>query len=244
MKLYLLLLGLAGVSLAASAAPVSPPTDTVVLLHGLGRTRYSMARIAADLERAGYTVVNPTYPSRTVPLETLATEWLPGQLRAIAPGTRVHFVTHSMGGVLVRLWLRECGPPPNLGRVVMLAPPNAGSELPDRLARCAPFRWLTGVNGHRLGTSPDALPRALGAWPVDDAALGIIAGDHSLNPLLGHAIPAPHDGKVSAASTHLAGESDHLVLPFSHTWLAWRRATLDQIGVFLRTGSFLRSAAL
>lgn len=225
-------------SLAASAAAVPPPADTVVLLHGLGRTSFSMARIAADLDAAGYRVINATYPSRRVPLETLATEWLPAHVRTVTAGSRVHFVTHSLGGILVRLWLRECGAPPNLGRVVMLAPPNTGSELTDRLARWAPFHWATGVNGRRLGTAPDALPRALGGWPAARSALGVIAGDRSINPLLECALPGPNDGKVSVASTHLAGESDHLVLPFSHTWLAWRRATLDQVVAFLRTGAF------
>lgn len=209
-----------------------------MLLHGLGRTSFSMKRLAIDLEAAGYRVFNVTYPSRTLPLEKLATAWLPAQLPHLAPHSRVHFVTHSMGGILVRLWLRECGVPPNLGRVVMLAPPNTGSELTDRLARWAPYRWFTGLNGPRLGTAPDALPRALGDWPAQGSALGVIAGDRSINPLLGAALPAPNDGKVSVASTHLAGESDHLVLPFSHTWLGWRRATLDHVAAFLRTGAF------
>ncbi len=244
MKLFLLLLGL-GLVPAASAAsrPAPDRTETVVLLHGLGRTSASMARIAGALEADGYRVLNATYPSRTHSLESLATDWLPAQLAAIAPGTRVHFVTHSMGGILVRLWLRECGVPENLGRVVMLAPPNAGSELPDRLAGWPPFRWFTGVNGHRLGTADSALPRALGPWPARTAPLGIIAGDRPLAAWPGTGLPAPHDGKVSVASTHLAGASDHVVLPFSHTWLGWRRATLTTITGFLHDARFPRAPA-
>ncbi len=216
------------------------PTDTVVILHGLGRTHWSMTRLATALERDGYRVVNLSYPSRTLSIESLATRWLPDQLHASGADTapRVHFVTHSMGGIILRLWLRDGGVPANLGRVVMLAPPNAGSEVSDRLNAFPPFRWFTGANGRRLGTAPDALPRALGPWPAPSADLGIIAGSFSWNPLFSAWLTGPDDGKVSVAATHLAGERDHLVLPCSHTWLAWRAATLAQTRAFLRTGQF------
>ena len=143
-----------------------------------------------------------------------------------------------MGGIIVRLWLREQGVPANPGRVVMLAPPNAGSEVSDRLESLAPFRWFTGQNGRRLGTGPDSLPRSLGDWPAAAGDLGIIAGDCVLNPLLAAWLPGPSDGKVTIASTHLAGERAHLVLPYSHTWLGYRRETIDQVIAFLRDGKF------
>ncbi|MCX6953219.1 MAG: alpha/beta fold hydrolase [Verrucomicrobia bacterium] len=249
MKLLRLLLGSLLMVATASAA------DTVVLLHGLGRTGWSMSRLASVLERDGYRVVNLTYPSRSLPLESLARDWLPQQLRAhgLTPdgpdsstpsAPRVHFVTHSMGGIVVRLWLRDCGAPANLGRVVMLAPPNSGSELTDRLNAFPPFRWFTGVNGRRLGTRPADLPRSLGPWPASASAsaatgqLGIIAGDRSLNPLFSSWLPGPSDGKVTVASTRLAGMTDHTVLPFSHTWLGWHAETARQIRAFLRDARF------
>ena len=213
--------------------------DTVLLLHGLGRTSWSMHTLAAELERAGFRVVNPSYPSRTATLEHLATEWLPTQLALLTDAPRVHLVTHSMGGILVRLWLRERGAPANLGRVVMLAPPNAGSEIPDRFAGFPPFRWLTGPNGARLGTAADALPFSLGPWPAAAIDLGIIAGSSSGAALFNGLVPAPHDGKVSVASTHLVGARAHLVLPFSHTWIAWHRETTAQVVYFLREGRFI-----
>jgi hypothetical protein len=205
-----------------------------------------MQRLASACEREGYRVLNLSYSSRGKTIETLANEWLPAQLAAasLLPATpttsRIHFVTHSMGGIMVRLWLRDRGVPPNLGRVVMLAPPNAGSEVPDRLAAFPPFRWFTGVNGRRLGVGPDSLPRTLGAWPAGASDLGIIAGDYSLNPLFSSWLPGPNDGKVTIASTHLAGEKDHLVLPYSHTWLGWREATIEQVVAFIRRGQFDR----
>lgn len=219
--------------------------DAVVLLHGLGRTSGSLARLATALEAEGYRILSLSYSSRSQSLERLATEWLPAQLQAVAAtgpateaGPKVHFVTHSLGGIVVRLWLRERGVPTNLGRVVMLAPPNAGSEVSDRLEGFPPFRWFTGVNGRRLGTGSNSLPRQLEPWPAAAGDLGIIAGNFSLNPLFASWLPGASDGKVSVASTHLSGERDHLVLPYSHTWLGYRRETIRQVTAFLRRGVF------
>ena len=247
MKLCALLAGILAVATpplpaaltpAAAPTPRAPTPETVVLLHGLGRTGGSMWWLARSLRREGYRVVTPSYPWRTQSLEKLAGTWLPAQLAAHADAPRIHFVTHSMGGIVVRAWLRECGAPANLGRTVMLAPPNAGSEIPDRLAGFAPFRWLVGGNGPRLGTAPDSLPRSLGPWPSGAGDLGIIAGDRPTPGLVNNWLPAPHDGKVSVASTHLAGERAHVTLPYSHTWLGWHRATAVRVGRFLREGRF------
>lgn len=253
MKFLLFLGGLLTLLPAVNAIHPSVPTDTVVILHGLGRTRFSMAHIATTLEREGYRVVNLTYPSRSRPLESLAADWLPAQLAArgvsleaapAAPGMpRVHFVTHSMGGILLRLWLRDRAVPGNLGRVVMLAPPNAGSEVTDRLTTFPPYRWFTGINGRRLGTRDTDLPKILGPWPGATGsggagALGIVAANRSLNPLFSAWLPGPDDGKVTVESTRLQGMADHIVVPFTHTWMAWRAETIRQIGIFLKEGHF------
>ena len=219
--------------------------DTVVLLHGLGLGRWAMARLERSLRAEGYRTVNLTYPSRSLPLEQLAAEWLPAQLRSrgVAAAPHFHFVTHSMGGIVLRAWLREAQrknggrPPAGLGRVVMLAPPNQGSAVADRLRCFPPFRWFTGVNGIRLGTGADSLPRALGPWPAA-VDLGIIAGDRTLNPLFSAWLDGANDGKVSVASTRLTGLRDHLVLPHSHTWLQWRADTARAVGHFLQHGRF------
>jgi triacylglycerol lipase len=225
---------------AAHAIEAGSAPETVVLLHGMGRTKVSMLRLASALQRDGYRVVNLSYPSRTVPVETLAADWLPRQLRESGADSapRLHFVTHSLGGLIVRCWLREQPGPANLGRVVMLAPPNSGSEVTDALNAFPPYRWFTGVNGRRVGTAPDALPAALGSWPAGRADLGVIAGDRSINPLLAAFLSGPNDGKVTVAATHLAGERGHVVVHHSHTWLGWRRATIAQTRAFLREGRF------
>jgi triacylglycerol lipase len=158
---------------------------------------------------------------------------------AQASAPRLHFVTHSMGGILLRCYLRD-HPIPNLGRVVMLAPPNAGSELADWLKPRWFYRALNGPAGQQLGT--DGLPRALGPWPAGAGELGIIAGNVSLNPLFSAHLPGPNDGKVTVASARLAGMRDFLVVLHSHTWLAWREPVITQVKSFLREGHFSSSA--
>lgn len=200
-----------------------------------------MFRLARVLGAGGRRVINLSYPSRSEPLEQLGAVWLPARLRAhgIGPAARFDCVTHSMGGIVLRLGLRA-HPAVRTGRVVMIAPPNAGSEVADRLRGFAPFRWFTGVNGVRLGTGADSLPRSLGPWPADAGDLGIIAGNRSLNPLFSAWIGAPNDDKVSVASTRLAGSRDFIVLRRSHTWLQWSAETVAQTHAFLRTGHFRR----
>jgi triacylglycerol lipase len=230
--------------LGKAAPSVLPPAaETVVLLHGVGLRSWAMGRVESSLAKEGYRVINLTYPSRTMTLEKLGGEWLPAQLREhrTAGAARLHFVTHSMGGIVVRMWLRERGTPPNLGRVVMLAPPNAGSEVSDRLKNFPPFRWLTGINGPRLGTGAEALPATLGPWPAGAGALGIVAGDRSLNPLFSAWLAGPDDGKVAVARARLAGATEFLVLHHSHTWLQWRGDTLAHIKTFLASAHFAPS---
>lgn len=233
----LLLLLLMSPALATERAG---PDETVILLHGLGRTSWSFWHLEQELRADGYTVINRTYPSRAHAVEELALDFLAPLVAQQSAAKKLHFVTHSMGGIVLRCYLRDHAVP-NLGRVVMLAPPNAGSELADRLIPTWVYRQVNGPAGQQLGTA--GLPPALGAWPEGAGQLGVIAGNVSLNPLFSAALPGPNDGKVTVASAHLAGMQDFLEVPYSHTWLAWRRAVIDQIVVFLRTGRFRRGAA-
>lgn len=236
-QLMKLLVGLAG--FIAMATANLHASDIVVILHGLGRTSWSMSRVATALESEGHRVHNISYPSRTLAIETLANDWLPRRLREIGAdrSERVHFVTHSLGGIIVRLWVRDQSPA-NIGRVVMIAPPNSGSIVADKLNGFPPFRWFTGGNGRRLGVGPTSLPLTLGPWPVTAGELGIIAGNRSLNPLFSAWHGEPNDGKVSVASARLEGMRDFLVVPYSHTWLQYRATTLAHIRCFIRSGRF------
>ncbi len=220
-------------------ASSSPTLETVVLLHGIAMPAWVLHRLARRLAAAGYRVVNQPYPSRALTLEQLAHEHLPAALRAAgaAAAPRLHFVGHSMGAVIVRLHLRDHRPA-NLGRVVLLGPPNAGSAVADRLGRSALCRWLVGPNLSRLGAAAaDAIAPHL---PAPDYETGVIAGAASINPVFSRWLARPNDGAVSVAAARLAGARDFLVVPHSHTMMLWRAPVAAQVVAFLRTGRFAR----
>lgn len=230
-------------AVAESAAPpgLSTAGDYVILLHGLRRGAISMKRVEWSLRREGYRVINVSYPSTRQNIETSAAVSLAAVLKTqiLDPNARVHFVTHSLGGIVLREYLANHHLA-NLGRAVMLGPPNQGSELAQLLKRNRLFRFCTGPAGQQLGTDATSRPRQLGPARFE---LGIIAGSRSLNPLLSAAIPGPDDGKVAVARTRLEGANDFLVVPYSHTWLAWRGVVLTAVERYLRTGAFRPAAA-
>jgi hypothetical protein len=200
-----------------------------------------MAPVAWAARRREYAVVNWGYPSRRAPIAAHAAA-LAGALRALAersPGP-LHLVTHSLGGILVRACLALPAAAAwrhRVGRVVMLAPPNHGSDVAERLRRLRAFRRLVGPAGEELGTGADGVPARLGAPPAG-VSVGVIAGARGTSPLFGRWLPRPNDGKVSVASARLPGMADFRVVRRGHTFLMLAPEVHAAVFAFLAHGRF------
>lgn len=213
-----------------------PAQECVVLLHGLARTSGSMGEMERKLGSAGFVTVNVGYPSREFPVQQLAEQAVTEGLDEceVLGAPRIHFVTHSLGSILVRYYFQEHADR-RLGRVVMLGPPNQGAELVDTLAQFPGFGLLNGPSGLQLGTSEDSITDSLGAVEFE---LGVIAGDQAINPFFAALIPGPDDGKVSVESTRVAGMKEHIVMPVTHTWMMFNNEVIEQVISFLKAGRF------
>ena len=219
----------------AASTPGDGTRDIVVVLHGMGRTKLSMVPLSNHLRHLGYEVFNLSYPSTKQSIADSA-----GQLhkameqRGLSDSRRVHFVTHSLGGIVVRAYLKQHRPG-NLGRVVMISPPNQGSEVADRLRNNCVYKWATGPAGQELGTDDSSTPMILGSV---DFPLGIISGDRSFNPLFSAWIEGRSDGKVSVQRTSVQGMTDLLVVPHSHSFIMRSSLVMGQVARFLENGVF------
>ena len=212
--------------------------DGVILLHGIGRGSGSMGRLEQALRDAGYRTLNLDYPGRRADLAALAGHVQEASGRWIdSVEGDVHVVTHSMGGLVARAFITRYRPG-HLGRVVMFAPPNQGSEIADLLEDTPPFRRIFGPAGAQLTTRrPDTMVRLLG--PID-YPLGIIAGDRAIDPLGWAFLPKPNDGKVTVANTKIDGMTDHMTLPVTHTFIMRDAAAIAACLGFVRDGRFAR----
>ena len=212
--------------------------ECVILLHGLARTAKSMTNLQRDLE-SDYRVVNNSYPSKQHAIQELAKLAIEPALLACGNAKRIHFVTHSLGGILVRAFLSNKQSSQQkisrLGHTIMLGPPNNGSELVDFFANNYLFKKYNGPAGLQLGTDQLSVAKNLGDANFD---LGIIAGSKSYNPFFSWLIPGDDDGKVSVTSSRLAGMQDHLVLPVNHTFMMNDATVIAQVRHYLNFGQF------
>lgn len=215
--------------------------ECVVLLHGMARSRFSMYLMEKYLQEKGYRTINEGYPSTKKSIKELAGEEVTAAVKNCRKGgaEKIHFVTHSLGGIITRQYLQSHDLPKG-SRIVMLAPPNKGSELADKLKGLDAYKWLNGPAGQELGTGPDGTPISL--KPVD-VEIGIIAGDSSLNPFFSYMIPGLDDGKVSVERAKLEGMKDFIVMPSSHSFIMNSSDVMKQTLHFLEKGTFDHSDA-
>ena len=218
-------------------AGLAQADECVVLLHGLMRSSTSMNPMQRELDAEGFLTANIDYPSREHEVEELAEIAVEKGLaacRANETTERIHFVTHSLGGILVRQYL-STSEIPELGRVVMLGPPNQGSAAVDELEGVPGFDWLNGPAGRQLGKGEDSVPLALG--PAD-FELGVIAGNRTIDPITSSVLENPDDGRVSVEDTKLDGMADFVVVEHSHAFMMRMQRTIELTIEFLRNGNF------
>lgn len=208
--------------------------ECVILLHCLARSENSMSKLQDELEKEGFIVQNVSYESTKNNIETLASKAIEPALAKCGKNHSVNFVSHSMGGILVRQYLSEKHLP-QLNKVVMLGPPNKGSEVVDKLGNFPGFHFINGDAGLQLGTGKSSIPNTLGSVDFD---LGVIAGTRSINLILSAIIPGPDDGKVSIENTKIEGMKDHVTLPVTHPFMMKNNDVINQVIQYLRHGDF------
>ncbi|MBR0851371.1 alpha/beta fold hydrolase [Bradyrhizobium diazoefficiens] len=205
----------------------------VVLLHGIARTSASLTRLERALQSTGFATLNIDYPSRSRPIAALADEIHPAIARFGERDAPLHFVAHSMGGLLTRAYVAKYRPA-QLAGVVMLGTPNGGSEVADLLSGSRLYRAFYGPAGLELTTASRP-----GTLPTVDYPVGVIAGNRFIDPVAGlFVLPRPNDGRVSVQSAMLAGMADHVVVKASHTGLPRNSTAIAQTIAFLQRGRF------
>jgi len=211
--------------------------ESVILLHGMGRTAYSMRSMEGYLRSKGYHTVNCGYPSTSQTIEHLARHVIPLFIKKCNHQTeKIHFVTHSLGGIILRYYLQtNCLP--RGSRIVMLSPPNKGSEIADKFRKTKWYKWLTGPAGQQLTTNSDSLPNNLKSIPYD---VGIIAGRRTFEPWFSRLIPGEDDGKVSVKRAHISEMKDFLIVDHTHTFIMKSKNVKHQVDNFIKHGYFKR----
>jgi triacylglycerol lipase len=210
--------------------------ECVIILHGIARTKWSMSKLDKYLAERGYKTVNMDYPSTSKSIEHIAERYVSKSVDQCKEGQvdKIHFVTHSMGGIVVRQYL-QANSLPEGSRLVMLSPPNQGSEVTDYLKDFFLYQWITGPAGQQLGTDNESLPNNLKPVGIE---VGVISGDKSLNPWFSSVVTGPDDGTVSIAEVQLKEMADFIVVDSTHTFIMRDPLVHQQVFHFLQNGEF------
>ncbi len=210
-------------------------SEHVFLLHGLARTSSSMSSLEGFLKKEGFSVSNLDYPSRKHEIQSLSSI-VRNQIEKLSIRHKtLHVVTHSMGGIIIR-YIQKTAPIENLGRVVMLSPPNNGSEVVDKLGDLWLFKKMHGPAGNQLSTASDSFVNSIGPANFD---LGVITGDRSINWILSQWIPGKDDGKVSVESAKIEGMKGFQVVHATHPFIMKKKQVHLMVLAYLKNGQFV-----
>ncbi len=214
-------------------------SEAVIFIHGLGRTQWSLKRLELRLQRLGYTTYNQSYPSTKQTVDLSAESYIGTALETIDAKRfdKIHFVTHSLGGILVRYYLSN-HQINNLGRILMLAPPNHGSEVADKFQDKWWYKMATGPSGQQL-TETSPLYKQLKPLKTD---VGVIIGNRSSDPWFNFLFDGEHDGKVSVKSAKLKENHQFQIVNCGHTLLMENKNVSDMIVEFLRSGELKKAS--
>jgi pimeloyl-ACP methyl ester carboxylesterase len=195
-----------------------------------------MRGLEQHLKRLGYSTINLAYPSTTKTIETIAETHLARAVQGSEAqrAGKIHFVGHSLGGLIVRQYLQRHSVPAG-SRLVMLSPPNQGSELVDLLMKVPLYRWITGPAGQEIGRGPESVVNRLKPVEID---VGVIAGNLSINLVFSAFMDGPDDGMVSVKSTMLPEMRDFIIVPNTHTFIIKDPMVMRQVSHFLKHGRF------
>jgi pimeloyl-ACP methyl ester carboxylesterase len=203
--------------------------EAVIVVHGLWVNSMVMRLLGYRIRRCGFEALCFSYASVRATLEQNAAR-LARFAQALSANT-VHWVGHSLGGVVI-LKMLEQRPDPRTGRIVLMGSPSSGSCAARAMAKTTAGRWMLGRSAP-LAETKAALP---GKYE-----LGVIAGCRGLGMgrLLLHALPQPNDGVVTVAETHVSGMKDHIVLRVSHSGMLVSSSAAKQVCAFLKAGGFI-----
>ncbi len=216
---------------------LEPMTGTAVIaLHGILRSSKSWNDLRSVLEPDGYHVVAIDYPStqRSIPEFADQLQQVIASLEGI---DTIHFVVHSMGGLVVRRWCQSYSDP-RVGRLVMIGTPNAGAEIATMLQKNLLFRAIYGPAGQELVAEANNF---IGTLPVPQFEFAVIAGakgsPDGFNPL----ITGDDDGVVTVESARLPGAADYLSVPCLHSFQCSNAEVMAATRRFLKTGALRES---
>lgn len=210
-------------------------TNKIILLHGINGSSSELANIEAYLVSQDESVENIDYPSTEYPIEVLVSDYVGPMLEQFAREVdTVHFACHSMGNIVLRYYLKD-HPDYPYGRIVMMGPPNQGSQLTDTFKKWKYYKKRYGPAGDQIGTDVEDLLNLSKQLPRD---VGIIAGTKTMFFLYSWIIPGKDDGKVSHSSMKSPGYRAFVTVPYHHDEMTYKEDLAELILNYIKNGEF------